>query len=154
MLTPQTQDKVSLSMQVPSPILAAALLFVAVTPALAIDTWTDTVQRGLRALSLTTTDGEVRIYCDPDRVFGPDSNANVAVELTKDTDPTMVVFLAKTGEQARLPVKAGHAFQTQTDAAEWSKMVAMVKAGGSFAIVTSKASMSVETAPIPDLACE
>jgi hypothetical protein len=154
MLTPQTQDKVFLSMQVPSPILAAALLFVAVTPVLAIDTWTDTVQRGLRALSLTTTDGEVRIYCDPDRVFGPDSNANVAVELIKDTDPTMVVFLAKTGEQARLQNKAGHAFQTQTDAAEWSKMVAMVKAGGSFAIVTSKASMSVETAPIPDLACE
>lgn len=141
-------------MQFPSPILAAALLFVAVTPALALDTWTDTVQRGLHALSLKTADGEVRIYCDPDRVFGPDSNANVAVELVKDADPTTVVFLAKTGEQARLAVKAGHAFQTKTDAAEWSKMVAIVKAGGSFAIVTSKASMSVETAPIPDLACE
>lgn len=141
-------------MQIPSPILAATFLFAAVLPALALHTWTDTVQRGLRALSLKTAEGEVRIYCDPDRVFGPDSNANVAVDLANDTDPTMVVFLAKSGEQARLPVKAGHAFQTQTDAADWSKMVAMVKAGGSFAIVTSKASMSVETAPIPDLACE
>jgi len=141
-------------MQIQSPILAAALLFVAVTPVLALDTWTDTVQRGMRALSLETADGEVRIYCDPGRVFGPDSNANVAVDLAKDADPTTVVFLAKTGEQARLAVKAGHAFQTQTDGAEWSKMVAMVKAGGSFAIVTSKASMSVETGPIPDLACE
>lgn len=141
-------------MQIPSPILAAALLFVAVTPALALDTWTDNVQRGLRALTLKTADGEVRIYCDPDRVFGPDSNANVAIGLAKDADPTTVVFLAKTGELARLTVKAGHAFQAKTDAADWSKMVAMVKAGGSFAIVTSKASMSVETAPIPDLACE
>jgi hypothetical protein len=141
-------------MQIPSPILAAAALFVAVTPALALDTWADTVQRGLRALSLKTADGEVRLYCDPTHVFGPDSNANVAVELAKDADPNMVVFLAKTGEQARLALKAGHAFQTQTDAAEWSKMVAMVKAGGSFAIVTSKASMTIETAPVPDLACE
>ena len=141
-------------MQFRSPILATALLFVAVTPALALDTWTDTVQRGLRALSLKTADGEVRIYCDPDRVFGPASNANVAIDLAKDADPTTVVFLAKTGEQARLAVKAGHAFQTQTDAADWSKTVAMVKAGGSFAIVTSKASMSVESAPIPDLDCE
>lgn len=141
-------------MQIRSPILAASLLFVAVTPALALDIWTDSVHRGLRALFLKTADGEVRIYCDPDRVFGPDSNANVAIDLAKDANPTMVVFLAKTGEQARLAIKAGHAFQTQTDAADWSKMVAMVKAGGSFAIVTSKASMSVETAPIPDLACE
>lgn len=141
-------------MQIRSPILAAALMVVAFTPALALDTWTDTVQRGLRALSLKTADGEVRIYCDPDRVFGPDSNANVAIDLAKDANPTTVVFLAKTGEQARLAIKAGHAFQTQTDAADWSKMVAMVKAGGSFAIVTSKASMSVETAPIPDLACQ
>lgn len=148
------QRKALPPMQFPSPILAAALLFVGVTPALALDTWTDTVQRGLRALSLKTADGEVRIYCDPDRVFGPDSNANVAIDLANDADPTTVVFLAKTGEQARLAVKAGHAFQTQADAADWSKMVAMVKAGGSFAIVTSKASMSVETAPIPDLACE
>jgi hypothetical protein len=141
-------------MQISSPILAATLSFIAVTPALALDTWTDTVQRGLRALTLKTADGEVRLYCDPDRVFGPDSNANVAIALAKDSDPTTAVFLAKTGEQARFAVKAGHAFQTQTDAADWSKMVAMVKAGGSFAIVTSKASMSVETAPIPDLACE
>ncbi|MEO8244755.1 MAG: hypothetical protein ABI832_20910 [bacterium] len=141
-------------MQIPSPILAAVALFVAVTPALALDTWADTVQRGLRALSLKTADGELRLYCDPARVFGPDSNANVAVEFAKDADPTMVVFLAKTGEQARLAVKDGHAFQTQTDAAEWSKMVEMVKAGGSFAIVTSKASLKVETAPVPDLACQ
>jgi len=141
-------------MQIPSPVLAAAVLCVAVSPALALDTWTDTVQRGLRTLSLKTAEGEVRLYCDPDRVFGPDSNANVAVDLANDTDPTVVVFLAKSGEQARLQVKAGHAFQTQTDTAEWSKMVAMVEAGGAFAIVTSTASMSVETAPIPDLACE
>jgi hypothetical protein len=147
MFWPLSQEKVPSSMQLPPPVLAVALLIVAVSPALALDTWTDTVQRGLRALSLKTAEGEVRIYCDPDRVFGPDSKANDAV-------PTMVVFLAKTGEQARLQVKAGHAFQTQTDPAEWSKMVAMVKAGGAFAIVTSKASMSVETAPIKDLACE
>jgi hypothetical protein len=154
MFWPLSQDKVLPSMQIPSPVLAAALLIVAVSPALALDTWTDTVQRGLRALSLKTAEGEVRIYCDPDRVFGPDSNGNVAVDLANDTDPTIVVFLAKSGEQARLQVKAGHAFQTQTDPAEWSKVVAMVKTGGAFAIVTSKASMSVETAPIPDLACD
>lgn len=107
------------------------------------------------AANAPTTDRSVHPgSIDPDRVFGPDSNANVAVDLANDTDPTVVVFLAKSGEQARLQVKAGHAFQTQTDTAEWSKMVAMVEAGGAFAIVTSTASMSVETAPIPDLACE
>jgi hypothetical protein len=66
----------------------------------------------------------------------------------------MVVVLAKSGEQARLPVNNGIAAQASVDAADWSKMVATFRSGGEFALVTSADSLTFETAPLPDLACE
>lgn len=66
----------------------------------------------------------------------------------------MIVFLAKTGEQAQLPVRAGIAARSAADAADCAAMVAILRTGGCFAMVTSKDSLTVETAPLPDLACE
>jgi len=66
----------------------------------------------------------------------------------------MVVVLAKSGEQARLSVKNGISAQATADAAEWAKMVATFRTGGEFALVTSVDSLTFETAPLPDLACE
>jgi hypothetical protein len=76
------------------------------------------------------------------------------VGFDKDEAPDMVVVLAKSGEQARLPLKNGVAAQASAEAMDWSKMVATFRAGGEFALVTSADSLTFETAPLPELACE
>ncbi len=106
------------------------------------------------AYALTSEAGEVRLVCDPDRVFGPTPNGALVVRFLKDAAPDMVVVLAKSGEQARLPVKNGISAQATADAADWAKMVATFRTGGEFALVTSADSLTFETAPLPDLACE
>ena len=53
-----------------------------------------------------------------------------------------------------MPVKNELALQHDAQAEEWSEMIAIVKAGGSFAVVTSTDSLSFETEAMPDLACE
>lgn len=118
------------------------------------EAWTATTERGLPVYSIGTKDAGVRLVCDPDRIFGESSNASVIATFPKDKAPDMIVFLAKTGEQARLPVKDGLALQHDAQVAEWSKMIAIVKAGGPFAVVTSTDSLSFETEAMPDLACE
>lgn len=148
------QKKASLSMHVRFPLFGALTLFLVSGPAFALDAWTKTTERGLPVLSLSSGDGALRIVCDPDRVFGPTPNGAVVVNLPKDKTAATVVFLAKGGEQARLTVTKGTAAQAANDASEWSKMVAIVKAGGEFAVVSSHDSLSFETAPLPDLACD
>lgn len=141
-------------MHVLSPSLCALALMSVAGPALALDNWTTTTERGLPVLSLAQGKGSVRIVCDPDRVFGPTPNGAVIVTLPKDKAPTTVVFLAKSGEQARLAVTNGSAAQAKADTAEWAKMVDILRTGGEFAVVSSDDSLSFETAPLPDLACE
>jgi hypothetical protein len=141
-------------MHVLSPVLGAIALFLGSGPALALDTWTSTVERGLSVLSLRTSDGELRVVCDPDRVFGPTSNGAVIVHFPEDEAPSTIVFLAKSGEQARLAIKNGMAAQAAADAADWGTMVEILREGGEFAVVSSKDSFTVETAPLPALACD
>ncbi len=141
-------------MHVLSPSLCALALMSVAGPALALDSWTATTERGLPVLSLAQGEGSIRIVCDPDRVFGPTPNGAVIVVLPKDKTPSTVVFLAKMGEQARLAVTNGSAAQSKADAAEWAKMVDILRKGGEFAVVSSLDSLSFETAPLPDLACE
>ena len=50
-------------------------------PAHALDAWTVGVERGLPTYALTSEAGEVRLVCDPDRVFGPTPNGAVIVAL-------------------------------------------------------------------------
>ena len=136
-------------------VLFGALALALVSePALALDEWTKTTERGLPVLSLTSGDGALRIVCDPDRVYGPTPNGAVIVTLPQDKAAKTIVFLAKSGEEARLAVENGSAVQAKADAAEWAKMVAILRAGGAFAVVTSRDSLSFETAPLPDLACD
>lgn len=73
------QEKASLSMHVHFPLFGALALCVVAGPALALDSWTETTERGLPVLSLTSGDGAVRIVCDPDRVFGSTPNGAVVV---------------------------------------------------------------------------
>ncbi len=141
-------------MHVLSPALCALALIFVTGPALALDSWTATTVRGLPTFSLTQGEGSVRIVCDPDRVFGPTPNGAVIVTLPKDKAPATVVFLAKTGEQARLAIANGSAAQAKADAAEWAKMVEILRKGGAFAVVSAQDSLSFETAPLPELACE
>jgi hypothetical protein len=141
-------------MHVLSPVLGALALISFSDPALALDAWKPRTERGLPVLELASDAGKLRLVCDPDRVFGPTPNGAVVVTFAKDAQPDMIVFLAKTGEQARLPVRGGIAAQSAAEAADWAAMVAMVRRGGSFAVVTSKDSLTFETAPLPDLACD
>src|SRR5690606_25159289 len=92
-MSPRFVRKGSLSMHVLSPALCALALMSVSGPALALDSWTATTERGLPVLSLTQGDGSLRIVCDPDRVFGPTPNGAVIVVLPKDKAPNTVVFL-------------------------------------------------------------
>mgnify|MGYP000850459615 FL=1 len=141
-------------MHVLSPVLVVSALAAMSVPVHALDAWTVGVERGMPTYALTTEAGEVRLVCDPDRVFGPTPNGALLVRFDKDAAPDMVVVLAKSGEQARLPVKNGLAAQASVDPADWAKMVATFRAGVEFALVTSEDSLTFETAPLPELACE
>lgn len=154
MMSPRFVRKGSLSMHVLSPAICALALMSVSGPALALDSWTATTERGLPVLSLAQGEGSVRIVCDPDRVFGPTPNGAVLVSLPKDKAPTTLVFLAKSGEQARFAIANGSAAQAKADPAEWAKMVEILRMGGAFAVVSSDDSLSFETEPLPDLACE
>ena len=137
-----------------SPVLVVSALAAMSVPVHALDAWTVGVERGLPTYALASEAGEVRLVCDPDRVFGPTPNGALVVRFDKDAAPDIVVVLATSGGQARLPVKSGIASQTSVDAEDWAKMVANFRAGGEFALVTSVASLTFETAPLPELACE
>ena len=141
-------------MHVLSPVLVVSALAAMSVPAHAVDAWTVGVERGLPTYALTSEAGEVRLVCDPDRVFGPTPNGALVVRFVKAAAPDMVVVLAKSGEQARLPLKNGVAAQASAEAMDWSKMVATFRAGGDFALVTSADSLTFETAPLSELACE
>ena len=154
MLSPHEPRKAFLSMHVLSPVLAVSAFAAMSFPVHALDAWTVGVERGLPTYALTSEAGEVRLVCDPDRVFGPTSNGSLVVRFEKDTAPDMVVVLAKSGEQARLPLKNGVAAQASAETEVWAKMVATFRAGGEFALVTSADSLTFETAPLPELACE
>jgi hypothetical protein len=136
------------------PVLGLAALAAMSAPALALDAWSVGVERGLTTYALTSEEGELRLVCDPDRVFGPTPNGALVVRFDKDAAPDMVVVLAKSGEQARLSVTNGMAAQAAAEAADWSKMVETFRAGGEFAVVTSADSLTFETVPLPGLACE
>jgi hypothetical protein len=154
LLSPREPRKAFLSMHVLSPVLAVSAFAAMSVPVYALDAWTVGVDRGLPTYTLTSEAGELRLVCDPDRVFGPTTNGALVVRFIKDAAPDMVVVLAKSGEQARLQVNNGIAAQASVDAADWSKMVATFRSGGEFALVTSADSLTFETAPLPDLACE
>ncbi|MFM7443705.1 MAG: hypothetical protein ACKO2N_07300, partial [Tabrizicola sp.] len=154
LLSPREPRKAFQSMHVLSPVLVVSALAAMSDPVHALDAWTVGVERGLPTYALTSEAGEVRLVCDPDRVFGPTPNGALVVGFDKDAAPDMVVVLAKSGEQARLPLKNGVAAQASAEAMDWSKMVATFRAGGEFALVTSADSLTFETAPLPELACE
>jgi hypothetical protein len=136
-LMPCSRDEVSQSMHVLSPVVGALALVLVSGPALAFDAWTVGVERGLPTYALTSDVGAFRLVCDPNRVFGPTSNGAVVVRFAKDPDPTMIVILAKTGDQARLPVTRGTVAQAVVEAADWTRMIGILRAGGDFAVVTS-----------------
>jgi len=141
-------------MQLKLLILGALAPIALCSPAMALDAWVMTTERGLPVATVERADGTLRVICDPDRVFGPTSNGAVAARLGKDDSPTMIVFLARSGEQARLPVKNGMATQAAADPTEWTKMIAILRAGGEFAVVTSLDSVKFETPPLPELDCD
>ena len=134
-------------MHVLSPVLAVSAFAAMSVPAHALDAWTVGVERGLPTYALTNEAGEVRLV-------GLTPNGALVVRFDKDAAPDMVVVLAKSGEQARLPLKNGVAAQASAEAMDWSKMVATFRDGGEFALVTSADSLTFETAPLPELACE
>lgn len=154
LMSPCPAGKVILSMQFKPLILGALAPFAMSSPVLALDAWEMTTARGLPVISVEHAEGTLRVICDPDRVFGPTSNGAVAALFGKDDNPTMLVVLAKSGEQARLPMANGMATQAAADVAEWTKMIAILRAGGEFALVTSLDSVTFETPALPELDCD
>ena len=153
-MSPCPAGKVILSMQFKPLILGALAPFAMSSPVLALDAWEMTTERGLPVISVEHAEGALRVICDPDRVFGPTSNGAVSARFGKDDSPTMLVVLAKSGEQARLPMANGMATQAAADAVEWTKLIAILRAGGEFALVTSLDSVTFETAAMPELDCD
>jgi hypothetical protein len=134
---------------IPALVLTATLS----QPAEAAETWTEAVSRGLTTYSLGDASAGITIVCDPDRVFGPSSNGNIHVRFADDANPSTVVLLSQTGQQAALPVSNGRVLQAGVPAEDWAGFIELVSQGGEFALVTPTASMIFDAAPLPGLAC-
>ena len=134
---------------------ATCILAAAAGPAAAAMEWQQTVMRGLETYTLSN-DGQsgATLLCDPNRVFGGTSNASLVVTMPNDPDPSVVVLLASTGEQAALQLVDGRAIEKDTDPVEWLQMVEIIRGGGTFAFVTGDDAMQFDgVASLPDLAC-
>ncbi|PZQ96177.1 MAG: hypothetical protein DI533_17225 [Cereibacter sphaeroides] len=150
----RSQHEVVLSIHAQSLVSGTVALLLVATPVLALDVWSERVERGLPTFSLDVGRGSLRLVCDPDRAFGPTANGTLIVHFEKDRDPSMIVFLTKTGEQTRLPMSGGMVAQSASDPGDWARMVEIIRSGGTFALVSSRDSLTFETAPLPSLACD
>lgn len=98
--------------------------------------------------------GGLVLVCDPDRVYNPElSYASFVVTVPGDPDARQIVFLAASGQQAEFAVTAGTATQQDAQAADWSALIEMIRRGGEFAVVTPRATFSLDMEPMPGLRC-
>lgn len=99
--------------------------------------WSDSVERGLSVHELEASGAGVQLVCDPDRVFGSKSNGSFAITLPSAAQPTQIVVLAQSGEQAALQLTENRAAQLDTNPDQWSALVAILQENTEFAVVSS-----------------
>ena len=107
------------------------------TTVLEDQTWIESMTRGMSTFTLGTATAQLRITCDPDRVFGDYSNGSLGVIMPHDKNPERVVILSATGHQAIIELTNGIAPQQAVAAGDWSKLVGILSENTQFAVVTS-----------------
>jgi len=116
--------------------------------------WQESIARGMPTFTASEGGGSVVLVCDPDRVFNPDrSNASFVVTMPKDKSGSQIVFLAGTGQQAAFAVRDGVATQADSDVEAWTKLIDMIRSGGSIAVVTARDSFVLEMDAVADINC-
>lgn len=139
-------------------ICCIAALAGLASPALAqqaATAWTTQTVRGLPSHTLTSAQGTVTLTCDPEKVYGGNSNATLVVQFAGAAPAGRLVVLASGGQQAAFEPEHGIVAQYKADEDQWKLMVETLGAGGSFAFVTSTQTLQFEKiAALPDLNCD
>lgn len=129
-------------------------LFMCCASSVSAAEWETGMSRGLETYAATAKGGSLLLVCDPDRVYNPNvSYAHIRLSVSEDLDAARIVLLAATGEQAAFMVRDGITTQQEADPQAWSKMIDMIEAGGQIAVVTARASFSLELDPMPGFRC-
>lgn len=111
--------------------------------------------RGLHIFELGTSSAGFRVICDSDDAYPGQRMGAVFTFFPKDHAPARVVFLGSDGSEADFKVDAhsGEILEYQADPGQWAKLTALVKRGGSFAMVAKDDSVTFNAAPLASLNC-
>lgn len=73
----------------------------------------------------------------------------------KDRTPARVVFLGSDGSEAdfKIDARSAEVLEYQADPVQWEKVTALLKRGGTFAMVTKDDSVTLSAVPLPSLDC-
>ena len=136
-------------------ITTVLVALAAPTFLMAAQDWRTGLARGLPTYTAAAEGGSLVMVCDPDRVYNPDvSYANFVVKLPKDPAAQQIVFLAADGHQAAFDVRDGTVTRQKARPADWSMLIAMIRQGGTFAVVTVRDTFSLEMTAMPDFDCD
>lgn len=111
--------------------------------------------RGLHVFELGTSAAGFRLICDSDGAYPGQKMGAVFTFLPKDRTPARVVFLGSDGSEAdfKVDARSGEILEYQADSGQWAKLTALVKRGGSFAMVAKDDSVTFNAVPLASLNC-
>lgn len=129
--------------------------FSTAAPAQAPSPYRQSTSRGLHLFELGTSTAGFRFICDSDRAYPGQKMGAVFPFFPKDRVPARVVFLGSNGSEADFTVDArsGEILEYQADSAQWAKLTALMKRGGTFAMVAKDDNVTLTAAPLPSLNC-
>lgn len=135
-------------------ILAAALSST-VVQANAPAHYRQRTSRGLHLFELGTSTAGFRLICDSDGAYPGQKMGAIFTFFPKDRAPTRVVFLGADGREAdfKVDARSGEILEYRADPVQWGKLAALVKQGGSFAMVTKGDSVTFNAVPLSALKC-
>lgn len=111
--------------------------------------------RGLHLFELGTSAAGLRLICDSDGAYPGQRMGAVFTFFPKDRTPARVVFLGSDGSEAdfKVDARSGEILEYQVDPGQWAKLSALVKRGGTFAMVSKDDSVTFNAAPLTSLNC-
>lgn len=134
-------------------MLTAALSSAALAQAPA--QYRQSTSRGLHLFELGTSAARFRLICDSDGAYPGQKMGAVFPFFPKDRTPARVVFLGSDGSEAdfKVDARSGEILEYQADPIQWGKLTALIKRGGTFAMVTKDDSLTFSAVPLPALNC-
>lgn len=113
------------------------------------------MNRGLDVYELGSSVAGFRLICDGEGGYPGQKVGGLFAFLPKDRAPTRIVFVGADGSEASLPVDArtGEVLEGDVAAGQWAKLTAILRRGGSFALVSKQDSVTFSAEPLADLSC-